>query len=178
MRKRAVAVMIGIIIVLLFFIGAAMIWGGVLNFPAPSPTPTGSSSQGGIGLVVDPNASDEKYVAPTQTRTPGVAIPGFGTMTIPANTEKIVGINLENPKANEGWYYLTYKLSLTDNNGKITETLYESQLLPPGQYLRDIILTRGLAPGTYKAVLQVQPYRISDNTPTNNAELVVTIIAK
>lgn len=165
-------ILVGILAVLLILCGTWIIWGGVPFFPAAAPNDGGSSSQGG-GLMIDPDAGE--YVKPV---VPGVTIPGFGEMTIPANTKELKGINLHNPSKNEGWYYLTFKLSLLDKNGEVSETLYESQLLPPGLYIQDITLSRGLAPGTYEAVMHVQPYRIADNTPTNNANMRVTIIAK
>ena len=165
-------ILVGILAVLLILCGTWILWGGVPFFPAAAPNDDGSSSQGG-GLVIDPNAGE--YVKPV---VPGVTIPGFGEMTIPANTKELKGINLHNPSKNEGWYYLTFKLSLLDKNGEVSETLYESQLVPPGLYIQDITLSRGLAPGTYEAVMHVQPYRIADNIPTNNANMRVTIIVK
>ena len=166
-------ILAGILAVLLILCGTWIIWGGVPFFPAAAPNDGGSSSQGG-GLVIDPNAGE--YVAPE--RAPGVTIPGFGSMTIPANTKELKGINLYNPIENEGWYYLTFKLCLLDKTGEVSETLYESQLVPPGLYLQDITLSRGLAPGEYDAVMKVQPYRIADKSPTNNADLRMTIIVK
>ena len=165
-------ILVGILAVLLILCGTWILWGGVPFFPAAAPNDGGSSSQGG-GLMIDPNAGE--YVKPV---VPGVTIPGFGEMTIPANTKELIGINLHNPSKNEGWYYLTFKLCLLDKNGEVSEVLYESQLLPPGLYIQDITLSRGLAKGTYEAVMQVQPYRIADNTPTNNADMRVTIVAK
>lgn len=166
-------ILVVILAVLLLLTGGTMIfWGGVPFFPAAAPNDDGSSSQGS-GLTIDPNATDS-----VQTVVPGVTIPGFGKMVIPANTKELKGINLHNPSKNEGWYYLTFKLSLLDKDGEVSETLYESQLLPPGQYIKDITLSRGLAPGEYAAVMHVQPYRIADTTPTNNADMRVTIIAK
>ena len=169
---KKLKILVVILAVLLILCGTWIIWGGVPFFPAAAPNDGGSSSQGG-GLMIDPDAGE--YVKPI---VPGVTIPGFGEMTIPANTKELKGINLHNPSKNEGWYYLTFKLSLLDKNGEVSETLYESQLLPPGLYIQDITLSRGLAPGTYEAVMHVQPYRIADNTPTNNANMRVTIIAK
>ena len=166
-------ILVGILAVLLILCGTWIIWGGVPFFPAAAPNDGGSSSQGG-GLMIDPNAGE--YVEPEQA--PGVAIPGFGKMTISANTKELKGINLHNPSQNEGWYYLTYRLCLLDKNGAVSEVLYASQLVPPGQYIQDITMSRGLAPGTYDAVMQVQPYRIADKSPTNNADLRITIIAK
>ena len=166
-------ILAGILAVLLILCGTWIIWGGVPFFPAAAPNDGGSSSQGG-GLVIDPNAGE--YVAPE--RAPGVTIPGFGSMTIPANTKELKGINLYNPIENEGWYYLTFKLCLLDDNEQVSEVLYASQLVPPGQYIQDITLSRGLKAGTYEAVMLVQPYRIADKSPTNNADLRMMIIVK
>ena len=163
-------ILVVILAVLLILCGTWIIWGGVPFFPAAAPNDGGSSSQGG-GLVIDPNAGE--LVNP-----PGITIPGFGSMTIPANTKELKGINLYNPTENADWYYLTYKLCLLDKNDEVSEVLYESQLLPPGLYLQDITLSRGLAPGEYEAVMKVQPYRIADKSPTNSADLRMTIIVK
>ena len=170
---KKLKILVAVMAVLLILCGTWIIWGGVPFFPAAVPNDGGSSSQGG-GLMIDPNATENlTYVQP-----PGVSIPGFGKMTIPAYTKELKGINLHNPTKNEGWYYLTYKLCLLDKDGAVSETLYESQLLPPGQYIQDITMSRGLAPGTYEAVMHVQPYLIADKSPTNNADLRITIVAK
>lgn len=172
--ERKWKILVVILAVLLLLTGGTMIfWGGVPFFPAFAPTNDGSTSQGD-GLVVDPNASE--YVPPTQA--PGVAIPGFGSLTVPANTKEIYGINLYNPIENEGWYYLTYKLCLLDRNGEVSEVLYESQLIPPNNLVKNITFTRGLPKGEYDAVMLVQPYRIADNSPTNKANVRFVIFAQ
>ena len=171
---RKLKIIIVILAVLLLLTGGTMIfWGGVPFFSAFAPNNGGSTSQG-AGLVVDPNAGE--YVKPMQA--PGVVIPGFGVLTIPVNTKEVVGIDLYNPIENDGWYYLTFTICLIDNNGEVSEVLYESQLIPPGLYIQDISLSRGLSEGNYDAVVQVQPYRIDDLSPTNNAKLKLSIIVK
>ena len=75
--ERKWKILVVILAVLLILSGGCMIfWGGVPFFPAFAPNEPGSTSQG-AGLAVDPNASE--YVPPTQA--PGVAIPGFGSLT-------------------------------------------------------------------------------------------------
>lgn len=170
--ERKWKILVVILAVLLLLTGGTMIfWGGVPIFPATAPNDGGSTSQG-AGLVVDPNAGE--YVP--KTPDPGVVIHGFGKLTIPPYTTEVADINLYNPEENDGWYYLTFKLALLDENGEMSEVLYESQLVPPGLYLQDITLSRGLASGEYDAVMQVQPYRISDLSQTNAANLKFTII--
>lgn len=167
-------ILVAILAVLLLLTGGTMIfWGGVPFFSAFTPNDSESTPQG-VGLVVDPNAGE--YV--TEPQRPGVAIPGFGVLTIPANSDEVVGIDLYNPSENEGWYYLTFALCLLNKDGEVSEVLYESQLIPPGLYIQDITLSHGLSEGKYDAVMQVQPYRISDLSPTNNANLKLSIIVK
>lgn len=165
-----------ILLLLLLLITAAgvfVISGGLtLIFPGLAPG-SGSSPLGG-GLVIDPNAGD--YVAPPPKETePGVAIPGWGAMTIPANTQVLNMVDFYNPSTNNGLYYLTFKLCLLNEHGDISEVLWESQAVPPGKHIQTISLSRGLPAGTYDAVVHVQPYRMSDETPTNNANMKTTL---
>lgn len=127
-----------------------------------------------VALQIDPNAG--KRVTPTPapaTQEPGVAIPGWGSMTIPAGVTE-VGATLFNPDANEGWYYLTFELRLKDTG----EVIFTTGLIPPGQYCNQVTLSRALDAGEYAAVIHVQPYRISDLSPTNNADMETVLIVK
>ena len=165
-----------LLLLLLLAAGVFVIAGGLtLIFPGLAPG-SGSSPLGG-GLVIDPNAGD--YVAPeAPEREPGVAIPGWGLMTIPANTQVLDMVDFYNPEENAGWYYLTFKFCLLNANGEISEVLWESQAVPPGKHIQKITMSRGLPAGTYDAVIHVQPYRMSDETPTNSANMKTTLIVK
>ena len=135
------------------------------------PWAGGEENPSGGGLIIDSGAGD--YVAPTQTQTGNnVAIPGWGSITIPAN-QQTVSVDFFNPEANEGLYYLTFKLTLSDTG----EVLYESNAVPPGKHIQTITLSRALPAGNYDAVVHVQPYRMLDETPTNNADMEITLIA-
>ena len=162
-----------LLLLLLLAAGVFVIAGGLtLIFPGLAPG-SGSSPLGG-GLVIDPNAGD--YVAPEAVVAErGVAIPGWGSMTIPANTREVTMVNFYNPNDNAGLYYLTFQLCLLDINGEISEILWESQAVPPGKHIQKITLSRGLPAGTYDAVVHVQPYRMSDESPTNNANMKTTL---
>lgn len=123
-------------------------------------------------LEIDPNAGE--LITPTPApQEPGVAIPGWGSMTIPAGARE-VQTSMQNPEANEGWYYLTFELRLKDTN----EVLFTTGLIPPGQYCNQVTLARPLEAGEYAAVVHVQPYRISDQSPTNNADMETLLIVK
>ena len=132
----------------------------------------GDDSPSGGGLIIDSDAGD--YVEPTLgPPVQGVAIPGWGSIEIPANQQR-VSVDFYNPEANDGLFYLTYKLSLADTG----EVLYESNAIPPGKHIQSITLSRALPAGTYAAMIHVQPYRIADETPTNNADMKTTLIVK
>ena len=159
-----------LLLLLLLAAGVFVIAGGLtLIFPGLAPG-SGSSPLGG-GLVIDPNAGDYVAPEPTVSSTPGVIIPGWGSMTIPANTQVLDMVDFHNPDGNAGLYYLTFKLCLLDANGEISEVLWESQAVPPGKHIQKITMSHGLPAGTYNAVVHVQPYRMSDETPTNSASM-------
>ena len=157
-----------ILLVVIFAVIAALLIVHPWTWGADTPT----VPPGGGGLIIDSGAGD--YVEPTLgPPAQGVAIPGWGAITIPAN-QQTVSVDFYNPEANEGLYYLTYKLSLADTG----EVLYESNAIPPGKHIQSITLNRALPAGTYDAMIHVQPYRIADETPTNNANMKTTLIVK
>lgn len=160
-----------LILLLLALLGVG-IWIGVsLNDQPDDPT----TNIGGVQL--DPNQGG--YVDPNQggsTPSQGVAIPGWGKITIPVN-ETEVTVDFYNPEQNAGLYYLTFELRLPDGNGGY-EVLYKSGLIEAGNHIQKITLSRGLAEGTYDAIIFVQPYRMDGVTPTNNAETKTQLIVK
>lgn len=160
-----------LILLLLVLIGVG-IWIGVsLNKQPDDPNP----NPGGVQL--DPNQGG--YVDPNQgnnTPSQGVAIPGWGTITIPVNTTEVT-VDFFNPEQNKDLYYLTFELRLPDGNGGY-EVLYKSGLIEAGNHIQKITLSRGLKAGTYDAIIFVQPYRMDGVTPTNNAETKTQLIVK
>lgn len=139
--------------------------------PAPTETPM---------LQIDPNAG--ALITPTPAPVqPGIAIPGWGSITLPAGVTE-ASTALQNPEANEGWYYLTFEMRLptvdeaTGEEGY--EVLFTTGLIPPGQYCNKVTLNRPLEPGEYKAVVHVQPYTIENMTPTNNADMETVLIVE
>lgn len=140
---------------------------------APTATPTAAPK-----LQIDPNAGAQITPTPAPTM-PGIAIPGWGSITLPAGVTE-ASTALQNPEANEGWYYLTFEMRLptvdeaTGEEGY--EVLFTTGLIPPGQYCNKVTLNRPLEPGEYRAVVHVQPYTIENLTPTNNADMETVLI--
>ena len=120
---------------------------------------------------IDPNAKE--YVPPKPTKTAkGVAIPGRGKIKIPAGQKDNLNVKFHNPESNADYYYMVYELRLGD------EVLYKSNRLDPGEEINTINLSRSLTPGTYDATIFVQPYRMEDDTATNNAVLEIELLVE
>ena len=131
-------------------------------------------SPSGGGLIIDSGAGDYVSQVIDAKIEPNVAVPGWSSITIPSGTTQVTSVDFYNPEENAGLYYLTYKLSLADTG----EVLYESNAIPPGKHIQSITLSRPLDAGTYNAVVHVQPYRMSDETPTNNADVKTTLVVR
>lgn len=133
------------------------------------------SEDAGSGNVadIDPNAGTNRG-SKTSTNTSGnIDIPGYGSITVPANQAE-VEIIFENPISNAEKYYLTFELVLKNTN----ETLYKSKMVPPGQAISNETLSRPLSSGTYDAIVKVQPYYMDSLQPTNNANIETKLIVK
>ncbi|NLA77411.1 MAG: hypothetical protein GX851_06240 [Clostridiales bacterium] len=172
-RATGITVIICLLaIVLLLAVTSCDKWfGGAEDDPAGKPVGNVTENAGST-LDIDPNAGD--YVPPESTTgsTGGIAIPGWNQISIP-DGETEVTVDFPNPGANAEKYYLSFELRLKDTG----EVLYKSGLVPPGQTIQHITLSRALTEGTYKAVIHVQPYKMDENrTSTNNADMETDLV--
>lgn len=179
-KKNSNVLLIIIIILLLLAIGVGVFLAMNMNKAAPAATEAPAATKNPL-LTVDESAGD--YVAPVEeekAEMPGVAIPGWGSITIPPEKEELNGmVDFYNPEANDGYYYLTFEIRIPAKNDDGYEAIYASQLVPPGKHIQSITLTRGLKEGVYDAVIHVQPYTMDDSlTPTNNADIRTKLIVR
>lgn len=101
---------------------------------------------------------------------PGIAIPGYKSITIAAN-QTDVKVNFNNPEGNPCYFVI----SLVLDDGTV---LYQSKMIEPGMGLYDITLTQTLTPGEYGAKVKYETYSLSDLTPMNGAEVQIVLIAE
>ena len=174
-KQKQTQWLIALLAVVILAVAAVLIWQSTKSevAPAASPTPT-------VELEIDPNAGE--LITPTPAPTePGVAIPGWGSITLPAGVTE-AATTLKNPDANADWYYLTFEMRLPtvdeETGEESYEVLFTTGLIPPGQYCNQVTLTRALEAGEYNVILHVQPYRMSDKTPTNNADTETVLIVE
>lgn len=118
--------------------------------------------------AIEQNLGDQETTSSAST---GIAIPGWGDMTIPAG-ETEVSVKMPNPTQNADKYYLSFEIILADSG----EVLAQTGLVPPGETVNKVSLSRPLEAGQYQAVIHVQPYKMNDEqTPTNDANVEVTL---
>lgn len=153
-----ICVLVGVVVVLFLQQGT----------PAETNPPATQGVGGGVGLIVDPNANADGKLETEAQKVDGIAIPGWGALTIPAGQRENIIANFHNPAENAGKYYLTFELSLTNEDGSKGEVIYKSGLVEPGKYIQTITLNKALEAGTYDVNMFVQPYNMADKTPTNN----------
>lgn len=101
---------------------------------------------------------------------PGIAIPGYKSITIAANATD-VKVNFQNPEGNPCYF----EISLILADGTV---LYKSKMVEPGKGLYDITLTQALAAGEYDAIVKYDTFSLSDLTPMNGAEVQIKLIAE
>lgn len=176
-RGKRMQMLIALLAVVVLAVVAALVWKYAQPEAIPAATATPAPT---VELQIDPNAGE--LVTPTPAPTePGVAIPGWGSITLPAGVTE-AATTLKNPEANEGWYYLTFEMRLPtvdeETGEESYEVLFTTGLIPPGQYCNQVTLTRALEAGEYNVILHVQPYRMSDKTPTNNADTETVLIVE
>jgi hypothetical protein len=115
--------------------------------------------------------AQETAIAMVQSRvTPTIAIPGFGRITIPANTAD-AHVDLANPDSNT--CSLIISLELTDGT-----VLFTSGMLLPGEKVGDITLFEALSPGEYGAIIRYDAYDAADSSPLNTAKVSIILVAE
>lgn len=142
-------------------------WFGPEQAPTTAPTEPFTPE-------LDPNA--EKWTQPTLpdrtgSEQVGIKIPGYPSITIPADT-KDVTMALLNPEGNP--CYFTFKLVLKDTG----ETLYTSGMVAPGDVITDVTLSRPLEAGEYNATIQISTASLEDGGAMNGANVETLLIVR
>ncbi len=170
-------IIIAAILFLLILIGSVTVafnwnrWFG----DSTAPTETSSESENSAPeLDIDPNAGawdGQKPEDKSDGEQTGIKIPGYPSISIPAD-QKDVTVALLNPEGNP--CYFKFTLVLKDSG----ETLYESKLVPPGEAITEITMSKALPEGEYDATIQITTLSLDGETPLNGANVETVLIAK
>ena len=101
----------------------------------------------------------------------GIKIPGYPSITLPKD-QKTVNVALLNPEGNP--CYFTFELVLGDTG----ETLYKSKLVPPGQAIGSITMSKALSAGEYDATIKIATTSLEDGSAMNGANVETVLIVK
>ena len=113
--------------------------------------------------ISDSTAAEEK---PT---VPQIKIAGFSSWHVPAGQTENIPIALKNPDGNP--CYFSFAIVLKDTN----ETIYQSDMVPPGEAIRKINISKALPEGTYPAIVQIRTNELETGRAMNSADLNLTI---
>ena len=112
----------------------------------------------------------KETIAPEE-ENPSIAIPGYEGISLEAGTKK-QSVALNNPESNTCYFLIS--LYLEDST-----LLWQSDYLAPGEVSENIVLSQKLEPGTYKAVLHYDCFRMNQElSPLNGAETKLTLRVK
>jgi len=123
-----------------------------------SKTPMGAMS-----FTLDENATQYEGRNPEDRGgTPGIKIPGYGTVTISSNSTSI-GMILLNPEENP--CYFIFELVVDG------ESLYQSGMVAPSLCIEGFEISKALKKGEYSAKLQISTYALDTYATMNGAHV-------
>ena len=170
-KKTLIVVLIVLLLLVVGAVTVALNW----NTWFGDPIPTGPSTSQNGNLEIDENAGnwngqtllDKTEDAPAV----GIKIPGYPAITLPKD-QKTVNVALLNPEGNP--CYFTFELVLKDTG----ETLYKSKLVPPGQAITEITMSKALSAGEYNATIKITTTSLEDSSAMNGANVETVLIVK
>ncbi len=167
-KKHVIIIAVVVLVLIVAGVAIGMNWDNLFGVKVGSTT----VSQGGE-LNIDPGAQEwtGQQLENQGGESTGIKIPGYPSITLPADTET-VGVALLNPEGNP--CYFTFELALTDTD----EVLYTSQLVPPGQAIYEIDLSRPLEAGEYNAVIRISTTSLEDGSAMNGANVETVLIVQ
>lgn len=140
----------------------------VFSFCGRTPQQTPVEETSSWSPVIEDDLGEDTTAASTQSGAQ-IQIAGFSSWHIPAGQTEDLPIYLHNPDGNP--CYFSFRIALADTD----ETLYQSDMVPPGETIRQVDLSHSLDAGTYDAVVYITTNALEDGAAMNSAKLNVTL---
>lgn len=126
--------------------------------------------------VIDSNAieGEGQYSIPEKTDTKGrqIKVNGIAEMKLKAGSRE-QNFVFSNPAENPCYFQI--EVVLIDSG----ESIYTSNLLPPGYSISNFTMNRALEAGSYRAVVHFKTYSFDkEQRPLNNMDIKTTIVAE
>lgn len=140
----------------------------VFSFCGRTPEPAPVEDTSSWTPVIEDDLGEDATAASAQSGAQ-IQIAGFSFWHVPAGQAEDLPIRLHNPDSNP--CYFSFRIALEDTD----ETLYQSDMVPPGETIRQVDLTHSLDAGTYDAVVYITTNALDDGRPMNSAKLNVVL---
>ena len=140
----------------------------VFSFCGRTPEQTPIEETSSWSPVIEDDLGEDTTAASTQSGAQ-IQIAGFSSWHIPAGQTEDLSIYLHNPDENP--CYFSFRIVLEDTD----ETLYQSDMVPPGETIRQVDLTHSLDAGTYDVVIYITTNALDDGSAMNSAKLNVVL---
>ncbi len=155
-------IMIFPIVLLLLFLGAG-IWQALPNTP--------SIPEAIEAWIPDIQDNLGKQNEKEKSEIGSIEVKGFSKWHVPAGQNENLTIALENPASNR--CYFTFTMTLDDTN----EVLYQSKMVPPGEGIYRITLSKPLEAGEYNATVFIKTNELETGAEMNSCEIKTVIIS-
>ena len=139
-----------------------------LSFCVRTPEQTPIEDTSSWSPVIEDDLGEDTTAASAQSGAQ-IQIAGFSSWHIPAGQAEDLPIHLHNPDGNP--CYFSFRIALADTG----ETLYQSDMVPPGETIQQVDLARSFDAGTYDVVIYITTNALNDGTAMNSAKLNVTL---
>jgi len=130
-----------------------------------------SSGDRKVNMDTGKTVKEVAELDPTITEITSVSYPGYGDLSLKANTKK-QDVYLHNPKENTCYF----QMSIILEDGSV---IWKSDYLEPGNAFDRIELRQVLAKGIYEnSVLQYDSYSMKDGHALNGSSINLTIVVE
>lgn len=140
----------------------------VFSFCGRTPEQTPVEETSSWSPVIEDDLGEDTTAASTQNGAQ-IQIAGFSSWHIPAGQAEDLPIYLHNPDGNP--CYFSFRIALEDTD----ETLYQSDMVPPGETIRQVDLAHSFDAGTYDVVIYITTNALDDGAAMNSAKLNVAL---
>lgn len=162
-----------LIFILLFLVATTVVLAvSQKNKPVEETTNNLVMDNGATEYVQEPESVNEAEIDT-------IEIPGYPNEIFLEEGQNSTAIQLVNPENNEVYFKFTISLGeIRDGIFEQVEVLYESDLVKPGQIVKEQNLKRSLEKGTHHTAIEIETYSLDTKTEMNGARTMTKLIVQ
>lgn len=130
-------------------------------------------------LDLDKNATEFVKESDREINVESIDIPGYPNEIYLEEGQRSTAIQLVNPEKNNVYFKFTISLGeIVNGIFEESEVLYESDLVEPGQVIKEQELNRTLDKGTHNTAIEIETYSLDTQTEMNGARTMTKLIVQ